>query len=138
MKKAQYMEKYVGDVFEGIITSVMGYGFYVELPDTIEGLVHITTLLDDYYSYDEVHMELRGERSHKVYRIGQTVQVRVDSASRVTRQIDFSIATKEKKKKKEWKDTPKKKGYRKSSPSFTEQRGKYHHGKQQSKGRRRK
>lgn len=138
MKKAQYMEKYVGDVFEGIITSVMGYGFYVELPDTIEGLVHITTLLDDYYSYDEVHMELRGERSHKVYRIGQTVQVRVDSASRVTRQIDFSIATKEKKKKKEWKDNPKKKGYRKSSPSFTEQRGKYHHGKQQSKGRRRK
>ena len=141
MKKAQYMENYIGDVFEGIITSVTGYGFYVELPNTIEGLVHITSLLDDYYSFDEVHMELVGGRTHNVYRIGQSVKVRVDAASRVSRQIDFSIAKQKNKKHKkvdhtqrDWKDRPKNKRKKKERSSY-DNKGKYSHGKQSKRRR---
>ena len=91
MKKAQYMEDHIGEVFEGIITSVTSFGFYVELPNTIEGLVHITTLGDDYYEYDEDHMLLYGMGTDKVYRIGQKVKVVVLAASRESKNIDFGV-----------------------------------------------
>lgn len=91
MKKAQYMEDHIGEVFEGIITSVTAFGFYVELPNTIEGLVHITTLGDDYYYYDEDRMQLIGADYEKIYRLGQQVKVVVLAASRETGNIDFGI-----------------------------------------------
>lgn len=97
MKKAQYMEKHVGERFDGIITSVTSYGFYVQLPNTIEGLVSIRALDDDYYTYDEDRMELRGSHSHHVYQIGQQVKVVVLGAASETGTIDFAIASNKKK-----------------------------------------
>lgn len=93
MKKAQFMEKHIGERFEGIITSVTAYGFYVELPNTVEGLVYIHSLNDDYYSFDEDRMELRGSHHHKVYRLGQQVKVIVMAASRESRNVDFAVDT---------------------------------------------
>lgn len=93
MKKAQYMEDHIGEVFEGIITSVTAFGFYVELPNTIEGLVHITALDDDYYSYDEDRMELYGSHYGKKYSLGQQMKVVVLAASRESGNIDFGIYT---------------------------------------------
>ncbi len=92
MKKAQYMEKFIGKRFEGIISGVTSFGFFVELPNTVEGLVRIQSLDDDYYTYDESRMELFGSRKKKTYRLGQKVKVICASASRQTGQIDFTIA----------------------------------------------
>ncbi len=97
MKKAQYMEKFIGKKFDGMITSVTSFGFFVQLPNTIEGLVRITNLDDDYYSYDETRMELVGSRKKNVYRLGQVVKVICMGASRQTGQIDFSVASSKKK-----------------------------------------
>lgn len=91
MKKAQYMENHIGERFEGIITSVTPYGFYVELPNTVEGLVYIHSLKDDYYTYDEDRMELHGSHRHKVYRLGQQVRVIVLAASRQSHNVDFAV-----------------------------------------------
>ena len=62
MKMAEYMESHIGEEFEGIISSITQFGFFVELPNTVDGLVHITDLTDDYYHYDEKNIMLRGER----------------------------------------------------------------------------
>ncbi len=94
MKKAEYMSRHVGEEFEGIITSVAGFGFYVELPSTIEGLVHVTSLMDDYYEFDEANHLLRGERRNLCFRIGDEVRVRVDKADVAARKIDFSVVEK--------------------------------------------
>lgn len=91
MKKAQYMENHIGERFEGIITSVTAYGFYVELPNTVEGLVYIHSLKDDYYTFDEDRMELRGARRRRVYRLGQQVKVVVLAASRQSHNVDFAV-----------------------------------------------
>lgn len=92
MKKAEYMQDHIGEVLEGIITSVTSFGFYVELDNTVEGLVHVTSFKDDYFRYNEEEGALIGERSHQKYRIGQKVKVKVLSASKETRSIDFGIA----------------------------------------------
>lgn len=91
MKKAQYMEKYIGLVFSGVISSITKFGFFVELPNTIEGLVHISTLQDDHYIFDEVTKQLLGRRSKKVYKMGQKVRVKVVDASRYKKQVDFEL-----------------------------------------------
>ncbi len=91
MKKAEFMEKYVGCVFEGVIGSVTKFGMFVELENTVEGLVHISQMKDDYYTYEEVSKSLIGEGKRKRYRMGQKVVVRVVSASRFKREIDFEI-----------------------------------------------
>ena len=91
MKKAQFMEKHIGEKGEGLITGVTSFGFYVELPNTVEGLVHISHLNDDYYTYDEDRMELKGSHFKHVYQLGQTVKVVCLAASHDTRQIDFGI-----------------------------------------------
>ncbi len=70
LKKAEYMQNRIGEEFEGMISSVTSFGIFVQLPNTIEGLVHITELDDDYYIYDEAHLCLIGERTKKVYRLG--------------------------------------------------------------------
>lgn len=91
MKKVQYMSKHIGEEFEGVISGVTQYGMYVELPNTVEGMVHISNMRDDYYRYDEDHYELVGERTGKRYKLGQTVRVLVEDTDKLARTIDFSI-----------------------------------------------
>lgn len=91
MKKAEYMEGHIGEIFEGIIDGVQPYGFYVQLPNTIEGLVHINTLSDDYYMYDSQRMMLVGELSKRMFTMGMKVRVEVLSASKETQTVDFIL-----------------------------------------------
>ncbi|MDY5031516.1 MAG: ribonuclease R [Blautia sp.] len=91
LKKAEYMSYHLGEEFDGIISGVTGFGLYVELANTVEGLVHVSTLRDDYYIYDEENFELRGESGHRVYRLGQKVRIRVADADTVTKTVDFVL-----------------------------------------------
>ena len=89
LKKCEYMSKRIGEIFEGVISGVTNWGFYVELPNTVEGLVHVNNLNDDYYLFSEEAMELRGETGRKVYKLGQKIQVEVVGTDRLTKTIDF-------------------------------------------------
>ena len=89
LKKCEYMSRRIGEIFEGVISGVTNWGFYVELPNTIEGLVHVNDLQGDYYMFDEERMELRGERGNKVYKLGQKVTVEVVGTDRLAKTIDF-------------------------------------------------
>ncbi len=92
-RKAEFMFERIGDTFDGVITSVKDFGFYVELNEFfIEGLVHISTLIDDLYEYDERKQMLAGTRGNKKYRLGDWVRVAVDRVDRVRHLIDFSVA----------------------------------------------
>ncbi len=91
LKKVQYMKRFVGKQFEGVISGVTNYGIYVELPNTVEGLVHINTMYDDYYEYIENSYMLVGEYTGKKYKIGQKVKVKVDYVDEELRTIDFSL-----------------------------------------------
>ena len=91
LKKAQYMQEHLGEEFEGIISGVTGWGIYVELPNTIEGLVHISMLDDDYYQFDEEKMLLTGEKTGKTYTLGQAVKIRVMAVDLYQKNIDFAI-----------------------------------------------
>mgnify|MGYP004677493535 FL=1 len=95
LKKAEYMLEHVGEEYNGVISGVTGWGFYVELPNTVEGLVHIMTLKDDYYNFDEENYRLVGERHGRVFRLGEPVRVRVRSAEPANRTIDFTYVEKE-------------------------------------------
>lgn len=92
LKKAEYMEAHVGEVFEGVISSITKWGMYVELSNTIEGLVHVTNMYDDHYNYYEERYEMVGEHTNKVYKLGQTVNVRVLDVDKLQRTIDFELA----------------------------------------------
>ena len=91
LKKAEYMSYHLGEEFEGIISGVTAYGFYVELPNTIEGLVHVTSLSDDYYAFDQESYELKGELTKKTYHLGQKVRIRVADADALKRTVDFTV-----------------------------------------------
>ncbi len=93
LKEVQYMETRIGEIFEGVISGVTGWGFYVELPNTIEGMVPVASLRGEYYHFHETTCELIGERTGKRYQIGQHVRIRVDRADRLLRQIDFAVAS---------------------------------------------
>ncbi len=91
LKRLEYMESRVGEVFDGFVTGVATYGFYVELAELpVEGLVHVTSLGDDYYRLEEKLHSLVGERSGRSFRIGDKLQVRVDAVSREKRRLQFS------------------------------------------------
>lgn len=94
LKKVQYMERYIGEELDGTISSVTGWGFYVQLPNTCEGLVHIAELTDDYYIFDEQHYELVGRMTGKKFRIGQPIRVFVTGCDRFMRTVDFIPANK--------------------------------------------
>ena len=98
LKKAEYMQDRIGEDFQGIISSVTSFGIFVELPNTIEGLVHITALDDDYYIYDEAHICLVGERTKKIYKLGEDVKVRCSRVDIANREIFFDIIEDESKK----------------------------------------
>ena len=91
LKKAEYMSYHLGEEFEGIISGVTGWGLYVELPNTVEGLVHVNTLRDDYYVFDQETYELRGEMTKKVYKLGDKVRVRVADADKMLKTVDFEL-----------------------------------------------
>ena len=91
LKKAEYMLDRIGEEFEGIVSSVTSFGMFVELPNTIEGLIHITALDDDYYIYDENHLCLMGERTKKIYRLGDFVKVRCSKVDIPNREIYFDM-----------------------------------------------
>jgi len=91
LKKVEYMKDFVGEVFTGYISGVASYGFFVELPNTVEGLVHVSTLNDDYYQFVEKHLMLVGEHTNKVYRIGDEVKVILTKVKVDERTIDFEI-----------------------------------------------
>ena len=90
-KIVEYMSDKVGQEFDGIISGVTNWGIYVELPNTVEGMVAVKNLNDDYYIFDEDAMMFVGEQTHKEYKIGQAVRVKLESASIMTRTIDFKF-----------------------------------------------
>ncbi len=92
LKKAEYMQEHIGEVFEGVISGLTKWGMYVELPNTVEGLVHVVNMTDDHYDYDESRYEMAGVHTGKVYKLGQKIHVRVAGTDRMLRTIDFQIA----------------------------------------------
>lgn len=91
MKMAEYMESHIGEEYDGIISTVTNFGFFVELPNLIEGLVHVQTLKGDYYNYVPESLALIGNNTKTTYRIGDRVRVRCVSASKETAMIDFEL-----------------------------------------------
>ncbi len=91
LKKVEYMAERIGETFEGVISSITKWGVYVELPNTIEGLIHVTNMYDDHYNYIEDTYEMVGEHTGRTYKLGQTVEVRVIGANRLERTIDFEF-----------------------------------------------
>ena len=95
LKKAQYMEQYIGEGFEGVISSITEWGIYVELPNTVEGMIHVSKLPGDYFEYDEVHYEMVGTKTGIRYELGQKVKIKVHQVDTVLRTIDFLLAEEE-------------------------------------------
>lgn len=91
LKKAEYMSERIGKIYEGVISGVTGWGIYVELPNTVEGLVHVSKLPGDYFYYNEHSYELVGEHSGQVYQLGQRIRVQVAGVDMTARTIDFEI-----------------------------------------------
>ncbi len=96
LKKVEYMSGHIGEIFTGVISGVTEYGFYVELPNTIEGMVHVTTLTDDYFNYSADAYELVGEVTNIHYKLGQKVSVMVMETDKIMRTIDFRLVQVEK------------------------------------------
>lgn len=93
LKKAEYMEKRIGEEYEGIVSSVTSFGIFVELESTVEGLIRFEDLGDEYFIYDEDRKRLIGEKTNKTYKIGDKVTIRVKNASKLLRQIDFELVS---------------------------------------------
>lgn len=91
LKKVQYMTMHIGEEFAGVVSSITSWGMYVELPNTVEGMVSVNSLIDDYYYYVEEEYKLVGKDSKKEYHLGQKVCIKVENADMETRTIDFSI-----------------------------------------------
>ena len=102
-KMAQYMENKIGQRFSGTIISVMNFGFFVELENTVEGLVPMHTLIDDYYVYDDATMSLKGENTGRFFQIGQTIDVICTDVDRSKGQITFGICQNKTRKKRTYK-----------------------------------
>ena len=98
MKMAEYMMKHIGEEYDGIISSVMGFGLFVELPNLIEGLVRVQDLKDDHYTLDEARYALIGNKNKRGYRLGDKVRVRVINANKEAKTIDFEIVDKKEEK----------------------------------------
>ncbi len=95
MKMAEYMESHIGEIYNGVITTITNFGFFVELPNMVEGLVHVNTLKGDFYNYIPEKLSLIGKESKKQYRIGDKVVVKVIASSKATAMIDFELVTEE-------------------------------------------
>ncbi len=91
LKKVEYMSAHIGEVFEGVISGVTSWGMYVELPNTVEGMIRVSEMEDDYYIYDEERYQMVGEHTKKIYKLGQKVAVEVVNADKILRTIDFAL-----------------------------------------------
>ncbi len=91
LKKVEYMSAHIGEVFEGVISGVTSWGMYVELPNTVEGMVRVSEMQDDYYIYDEERYQMVGEHTKKIFKLGQKVMVEVVNADKILRTIDFEL-----------------------------------------------
>lgn len=91
LKKVEYMMDHIGETFEGVISGVTSWGMYVELPNTVEGMIRVSEMNDDYYIYDEERYQMIGEHTKKIYKLGQKVTIEVVNADKVQRAIDFAL-----------------------------------------------
>ena len=91
LKMVQFMKEFIGQEFNGTISSITGWGMYVELDNTVEGLVHVSTLYDDHYEFVEENLTLVGERTGRIFKLGQPVKVILDSVDEQARTIDFIL-----------------------------------------------
>ena len=91
LKKAEYMKEHLGEIYEGVISGVTNYGIYVELDNTVEGMVHVNSMRNDYYYFDEIHYELVGQDSGVKYKLGERVLVQVKRVDMMTKTIDFRL-----------------------------------------------
>jgi ribonuclease R len=91
LKKVEFMEGHIGEIFEGVISSITSWGVYVELPNTIEGMIHVSMLPGDYFYYDEESYEMVGQATDIRYKLGQTLRVKVNATDKISRTIDFVI-----------------------------------------------
>ncbi len=92
LKKVDYMERHIGEEYDGVISGITAYGLYVELANTVEGLLHVNSLEGDFYEFDENASKLRGARTGLAYQLGEKVRVRVKGTDRLCRTIDFEMA----------------------------------------------
>ena len=92
LKMVQYMEKHIGETFEGVVSGMTAWGIYVELPNTIEGMISVASLRDGYYIYDENHYEMVNETTGRTFKLGQRLNVKVINCDKILRTIDFELA----------------------------------------------
>ncbi len=104
LKKAEYMESHIGEHFAGVISSITNWGIYVELPSTIEGMIHVSKLPGDFFYYDESNYEMVGQDTGKRYKLGERIEIYVDSVDKVTRTIDFGLVFDEEEKNRGFED----------------------------------
>ena len=95
LKKCEYMSRHIGEIYDGVISGVTSWGVYVELPNTVEGMVRVSDLEGDYFIFDEAKMEMVGELTNRRYKLGQKVTVQVTGTDRLMRTIDFAIVADE-------------------------------------------
>ena len=91
LKKAEYMAKHIGERYEGVISGITQWGIYVELANTVEGMIHVSTLPGDYYYYDETVYEMVGRETGRRFKLGEILQIRVKGVDRFTRTVDFLL-----------------------------------------------
>lgn len=92
LKMVQYMEKHIGETFEGVVSGMTAWGIYVEFPNTIEGMISVASLRDGYYIYDENHYEMVNETTGRTFKLGQRLNVKVINCDKILRTIDFELA----------------------------------------------
>jgi ribonuclease R len=92
LKKVEYMKNYIGEEFEGVISGITNYGIYVELPNTVEGMIHVNNMRDDHYNFNEEAYSMVGERTGRSYKLGQSIRIVVDRCDKITKTIDFLFA----------------------------------------------
>ena len=95
LKKAEYMEDRIGEIYEGVISGITQWGIYVELPNTVEGLIHVSTLPGDYFYYNENTYEMIGQDTGRTYKLGERITIQVRGVDRFTRTVDFMIPDEE-------------------------------------------
>ena len=91
IKKCEFMQKHVGEIYDGSISGLTSFGIFVELENTVEGLIRLENMKDDYYVYDENCIRLIGKRTNKIFKLGDKVKVKVVSANKLLRRIDFEL-----------------------------------------------
>ena len=92
LKMVQYMEQYIGEDFDGVISGITEWGIYVVLPNTIEGMINVSSLKDGFYDYDEHHYELVNRMTGRTFKLGQKITVTVNNTDRILRTIDFVLS----------------------------------------------